>query len=359
MAITSGVGDHRAWLNVGGSSFLLEGGSVSQSAEKTTSSFSGVIPMSMEGAQNKFSTMAAGEEATITVETRGQTATLITGSIDTVRFDYIQRKIRFMGRDKSAKLHEEVSSEKHINKKPSEIVKELTGRVGLTGNIAESKVYAGKKLEKDYVKLTQNHSFSKIIHEMARIDGARWWIDPTGQFHYEIGDSQNNTYTINFDQSNIISSDCLQLNISHNLQAGRPTEIEVEGFHPKKRKVISSTAKVGGSGPKRKITYQVPTIDEEQAESHAKSEVAERSRQQISVSVTVVGDPSVHAGMKLQINGTDFDQTLDIDTVSHTFGMGGHVTHISSKAAKEGRDGGGGGELPDVDTSPTAEEINE
>lgn len=348
MAISSGFGPHAAWLNVGEDSFPIEHGNVSQSAEKTTSSFSGVIPMSIVGAQTKFANMVADEEATITVQTRGQTATLITGSIDTVRFDYIHRTINFAGRDKSAKLHEEVSSEKWLNKKPSEIVQELTNRVGLSGKITASSVQAGKKLEKDYVKLTQNHTFAKVIHEMARIDGARWWVDPNGEFNYAMADSETSTYTININQNTRpISADCLQLRISHNLQAGRPQEITVKGFHSKERKIITSVSNVSGKGPKRSFIYHVPTIDDDRASRHAKSEAAERSRQEITVTAVIVGDPTVQAGMKLQLNGTDFDQSLDIDTVQHDFGMSGHTTHITAKSAGAGRDSGTG-ELPDV-----------
>ncbi|WP_342711445.1 hypothetical protein AAFG13_06125 [Bradyrhizobium sp. B124] len=53
---------------------------------------------------------------------------------------------------------------------------------------------------------------------------------------------------------------------------------------------------------------------------------------------TVVGDPAVAAGMGLSLKGTEyFDQSFDIDTVVHDFGMSGHTTHITARSAKEGR----------------------
>jgi hypothetical protein len=56
------------------------------------------------------------------------------------------------------------------------------------------------------------------------------------------------------------------------------------------------------------------------------------------VRATVVRDPSVAAGMGLSLTGTtQFDQTFDIDTVHHDFGMRGHTTHITARAAKKGR----------------------
>ena len=56
------------------------------------------------------------------------------------------------------------------------------------------------------------------------------------------------------------------------------------------------------------------------------------------MSATVVGDPSVQAGMGLQLSGSNFfDQVFDIDTVTHDFGMGGHLTHITARSAGQGR----------------------
>ena len=53
---------------------------------------------------------------------------------------------------------------------------------------------------------------------------------------------------------------------------------------------------------------------------------------------TVVGDPACSAGMGLSLTGTsEFDQIFDIDTVHHDFGMRGHTTHITARAAKKGR----------------------
>jgi hypothetical protein len=55
------------------------------------------------------------------------------------------------------------------------------------------------------------------------------------------------------------------------------------------------------------------------------------------VNATVVGDTSVAAGMGLQLSGTQFDQTFEIDSVHHDFGMGGYRTSITARSAKEGR----------------------
>jgi hypothetical protein len=56
------------------------------------------------------------------------------------------------------------------------------------------------------------------------------------------------------------------------------------------------------------------------------------------LTATVVGDPTVAAGMGLSLTGTHyFDQTYDVDTVHHEFGMRGHTTHITARSAAERR----------------------
>ena len=56
------------------------------------------------------------------------------------------------------------------------------------------------------------------------------------------------------------------------------------------------------------------------------------------MSATVVGDPTVYAGMGLTLYGTGyFDQTYDIDTVHHKIGMSGHTTSMTSRGWKTGR----------------------
>jgi hypothetical protein len=337
MAITSGVGPHFAWLNVAGSSFPIEHGSVTQSAKRKSSSFSGVIPLSYPGAAAALANLG-DNTATITVSTRGMTGTLVTGEVDAVVFGFIDRVINFSGRDKSAKLHDNKSSEKWLNKKPSEIVQDLIGRVGLSGNITASKLMAGKKLEQDYVYLSDNVSFGYLIHKLSQFDGARWWVDPNGQFNYVPLGSQQGVYSIFVNQdSEPISADCVQLRIRRNIQAGKTISATVKSWHPKKKQVFSYSSNVQGNGGPKNYNYHVPTLLQDHVTKHAQSQANEKARHELTVDATVVGDPSVQAGMGLQVSGTDFDQVYEIDTVHHEIGMNGHHTQIVARSAKSGR----------------------
>jgi prophage tail gpP-like protein len=271
--------------------------------------------------------------------TRGVTKRLLTGQIDTVDFDLIGRKITVTGRDKSAKLHDKKSSEKWLNKKTTDIVKELAERAGMKVGSKDLGTIAGKMLEQDYVKLSDNVSFAYVIHKLAELDGARWWVDADGVFHYVPFNSPSGVYSIFIDQSSQpIKSDCLHLRIRHNVQAGRDIEVHLKAWHPKKKKVIQHKSVIKGNGAPITYNYNIPILQQDQVEKHARSQAMEKARHELSVRASVVGDPTVAVGMGLSVTGTtQYDQTYDIDTVHHDFGMRGHTTHITARNAKEGR----------------------
>lgn len=338
MAITSGVGPHAAWLNVSGTSFPVERGSVTQEATRKTSSFQVRIPMSLPGAADALA-WVGDNDATITVLARGQTSTLFTGEIKEVTFDYIGRTISVRGQDKSGQLHQNKSSEKFQNQLNSDVVSDIVGRVGLAGNVFPSQLMAGKKLEQDFVKLSDNVSFSQLIHKMSELDGNRYYVDPDGQFHYEpFGSSTRGAYSININQDQQpISSDCLVLKVTRNVEAGKTVEVGINAWHPKLKHLFQNKATVPGNGGPHLYNFNLPTQLQDHVDKHATSKANEYARGELTVHATVVGDPAVSAGMDLQLSGTQFDQTFDIDTVHHEFGMGGYRTSIVARSAKQGR----------------------
>jgi hypothetical protein len=339
MAITSGVGPHFAWLTVNGGTFPIENGSVEQQAQRKSSTFSGALPLSYPGAEETLAALG-DNTAFITVSTRGVQQRLVTGEIDTTDFDYVERTIRFTGRDKSSKLHDNKTSEKWQNKKGSEIVSDLAGRVGLETNIAQSLLLAGKKLEQDYVRLSDNISFAYVIHKLAEFDGARWWVDAQGMFHYQPLNSPSGVYTLNYQPPLVgpMSADFMGLRIRRNVQAGKSVAVTVKSWHPKQKKVFSETSNVEGRGGPINYNYHIPNLLKDHVKRHAQSQATEKSRHELTLSADIVGDPTINIGMGLQLNGTGFwDQLYEMDTIHHVFGMRGHRTHITARAGLGGR----------------------
>ena len=339
MAITSGAGPHYAWLTVNGSTFPVQNGSVEQQATRKTSSFSANIPLSYPGAMDALASVG-DNTATITVLTRGMQATLFTGEADTAEFDYIGRVIRITGRDPSAKLHENRTSEKWLNKKGSDIVQDLAGRVGLNVEADSSQLMAGKQLQQDYVRLSDNVTYAYVIHKLAELDGARWWIDQNGTLQYRLMNNPTGTYTLTYvpPTTGSMSADFMTLRVRRNIQAGKSIAVNVKTWHPKKKQVFNYTSNVPGNGTTINHDHDIPGLLQDHVQQYAKSRANELARHELTISATVAGDPSVNVAMGLQLNGTGyFDQAYQMDTVSHEFGMSGHRTNITAKSALQGR----------------------
>lgn len=335
MAISTGAGPHFSYLSVGGSQFPIEAGTVSQHRTKKSSTFHVAIPLSYPGAEATFATLG-DNEATITVVTNGASGTLLTGEADNATFDLIGRTIKVSGRDKAHKLHGKKTSEKWINKTGSEIVQDLAGRVGLSVKIEGQGLKAGKLLEQDFVRLSDNVSFAYVIAKLAELDGARWWVDKTGTLHYQSNNNQSGSYTLNMrDANGQVSADFMQLHIHRNIQAGKPIEVKVNSWHPKDKKVYKGEKSLGGVGEKQEYHYTLPNLKQDHVDKYAESKAAEHGRHELTISATMVGDPSIDVAMALVLNGTQhFDQSYEMDCVTHSIGMGGHRMTITARSRK-------------------------
>lgn len=340
MAVSSGTGAHYAWISVNGATFPLENGSVEQRATRKSSTFSGAIPISYQGAEATFANLG-DNTAVVTVTTRGNTATLLTGEVDVAEFDYVGRVIRIHGRDKASKLHSSKTSEKWLNKKGSEIVQDLAGRVGLSVSAAASALMAGKKLEQDHVRLSDNVSFAYVIHKLAEFDGARWWIDANGTLQYQLSGSPQGSYTLNYIKRGTngpISTDFMGLKIRRNVQAGKGISVNVKSWHPKNKQVYQDSSNVDGNGGPTNYSYHIPNLLQDHVKQHAKARANEHARHELTLHADVAGDPSINVAMALVVSGTGyFDQSYEMDVVHHTLGMSGHRMTITAKAAKAGR----------------------
>jgi hypothetical protein len=330
------VSDHRAWIAVNGLSFPILSGSAEQNATRRSSSFSAQIPLGYPGAEAFFALLDTNE-ATVSVLTGGVTQDLMAGEIDTADFDYIGGVISVRGRCKSAKLHAQKTAEKWINKKPHEIVQDLAGRVGLNVEIDQSSLKAGRFIQIDWSKMTDNVSYMTVVHKMAEFMGARWWVDAKGVLYVKSTDNPQGVYTLNYSNGPPKSANFLSLRICRNIQAGKPCTVTVKSFHPGQKKTFAGTFSIGGAGESVEYAYHLPGHSQDHADQHARTKAKEHTRHELQLSATLPGDPLIDVAMKLQLAGTMFAQGFDMDSIHHQFGYGGHTMSISARSAKEGR----------------------
>lgn len=329
MAISSGWGPHFAWLQTDVGTFPIEEGIVDQHAERKASTFSVELPMNLPGAYEALQNATTGS---VIVSTRGDQETLISGNVKTIEYDLIDTKIRVGGQDSGSELHNTKSSEKWVNKHGSEIVQDLASRVGLQVQADASSLLAGKKVNIDYARVTDGISFAAVMHKLAELDGARWWVK-NGTLYYRSSNSPSGTYTINYDPGPPIVCDALRLHIGINADASRPVTVNVASWHPKSKQVYKGTSSVGGNGKNLSYNFHIPNLLQDHVNGYAKSKLTEITRHARTLQAELVGDPSIDVAMGLQLTGTGiFDGLFEMDTISHHIGMGGHTMAITAKS---------------------------
>lgn len=324
----------RASITIGGQSFDIISGGAHQEATKRSSTMHALCALKdFPGREAFFADMSDNTGGIYS----GDTA-LVDGEWDHVGIDLVDGVVRLSGRDKSAALHEKKSSEKFNNMSRSEVVEKVAKRNGLQAQVDGGKLKAGKLFQIDWAKLTDGVSDAAIIHKLAELEGARWWVKGS-TLHFKGKDEGSSTYSVQYQppMGGPASGNFLRLSLALNVQAGKTLKVNVKSWHTKKKKTIEATKTLNGNGGTLTWNYRQPGLEQDHADDLALKKLTEHSRHELTLDVEMVGDPSIDVGMGLQLQGTAFDQTFEMDSIHHSLGQGGHTMRITAKSAKQGR----------------------
>jgi phage protein D len=340
MAVSSGVGPHFAFIAVNGTNYPVTDGHVCQQKKKTTSDFHVTVPMSYPGALEALIGLQKSTPVSILVSTRGEQATLLTGTALKIMPSFIKRTISVSGQDQSSALHQMKVSQKFQNMTGSQIVQQLAAQAGLSVQADSSALMAGKIVNTDYARLADNVSIAQVIHKLAEFDGARWFVQ-NGTLFYQLQDNPQGTYTLNYvppTPGNPMQSDCLELNFTINVLALGGGMVTVKSWHPRQAQAFQGQATFGNGGGNTNYTFHVPNLMQDHAQQHAQSKANEIGMNAVTVYARVVGDPTINVAMDLQVNGTgtSLDSTYSFDSITHEFGMGGHTMHLGARTKVSG-----------------------
>jgi len=338
MAISSGVGPHRAWVSVNGLTLPVIKGNVHIHGTKKASTFEATVALYQTPGLEAALANIGDNQASVVASTLGVEGTLVTGEIDDIDIDYIGGAAELCGRDNSAKLHEKLSAEKWINKHPDEIIQDLAGRVGLSVQIDPLAIKMARLMNSDHVKLSDTVTYATLVHKLSEFMGAHWYCQGN-TLKVVSGNPQGAPYTINISigANNEVVSDALSLKIKRNVQAGKPIDVKVKAWHVQDKKVYTGQYTVGGNGTQKEYTYHLPNLKQDHVDQHAKAKAKDHSRHELTISAEVAGDPTIDASGPLILNGTAFAGSYTMDEVEHEIGMDGHTTSITAKGPKAGR----------------------
>jgi len=345
MPITSGIAPVNGWVEVGGQQLQVIHCVVRFTAVGGDNTLTARIPLTPY-----FDTVAplTGTEQKITAVVQGQSGTfqLMEATIKLIVFELTHTQITIQGYQGLFKLAERKTTDTWTNKKGSDIVGDLVQRAGLPFASMPSKVMAGKKVGQDYVKLTNGDSYFTVAQTLGHLDGRRLYMDEQGTVNYKPAGTGGGSYSVHWKKptrSSPMQSDCLDIRVTHNLDASAPQQSTFSGFKPSDKQVKSGTHTTPGTGEPKQHYQEVPNIEAEQAQEYALNQAERSASHEWEMQVTVVGDPSIKldGNMQLSGTGTDLDQSYPIDEVQHSFGINGYTTTVNAKGKKGG--GGGGG----------------
>ena len=339
MATQTGVNPHRAWISLNGPVFPLINGSATLNGTRQSSHFSATIPINYPGAQAAAAGLCDNQCAVI-VESNGKKAALVIGEADSTTFNYGQNgTIVISGRDNSSRLHNKKYHDKFENKRTTEVVQELCDLVGLVCEPSGEGTMFGKKLDDEggYVDIAEGMSYAAIISKCAELDNARWFVDTSNVFHYEIDPQPSAGFTVYYQAGPPEKSDAFQISIERNIQAGKTIKVFIKSWQSEDKDTHEADASVAGCGTDVEYEFNAPTMVQDQVQKYAESKANEIARHEITVHAHVVGDPTIDQDTGLGVSGTAFDGPYLIDQIQHTFGMGGHKMIITARGTSPGR----------------------
>jgi hypothetical protein len=83
--------------------------------------------------------------------------------------------------------------------------------------------------------------------------------------------------------------------------------------------------------------YRSPGLEQDHADDLATNKANEHARHEVEVQLNLVGDPSIDVGMGLQLIGTAFAQTFEMDRICHDISEHGYRMQVIAKSARQGR----------------------
>jgi hypothetical protein len=334
MAIVSGVRAPRAQVMIGGQSFNVKSARVNQEATRKSSTMSAECALNSFPGGDAFFAGLSDNKGSISID--GEP--LCTGEWNSVHIGYDSTLVELQGQDDSTSLHQKKSSEKFNNQTRSDIVNKVAQRNNLNAQVDSLPLLAGKLFQIDWAKLTDGVSDAAIIHKIAELSGARWWVK-SGTLYFKGKDDKASNYTVHYQAGEPSSGDFIRLGIMLNLQAAKSLEVNGESWHQKKKQTFKSQKKLlGFINPPLVYNYRTPGMEQDHLEDLITNKAVELARHEVEIHALLVGDPSIDIGMGLQLVGTAFAQTYEMDQICHEIGPHGYTMDITAKSAREGRD---------------------
>lgn len=279
---------------------------------------------------------AANLRVEICVGVDSSPRSLIVGLADSIDIDTTHGLIEIEGRDLCAGLIEARVQQTFSNQTSSEIAEGFAQSQGLAADVAQTTTPVGRyyQSEHDQVALDQFCRATTqwdLLVFLAQHEGFDVWASGS-TLHFQPAVVSPVTQTI-------LPADCMSLRMHRALTLASDIEVVVKSWNSRQQSAFVQVARqsgqhAGGGRQTQRYVYVRPNLLADQALQLAQRILADLSRHERLVQLTMPGDLVLTPRSMVAIGGTgtDFDQVYQIAEIEREFSLGrGFVQHVKIK----------------------------
>ena len=267
-------------------------------------------------------------------------SSMLQGAVDCVDIDPVQGILRAEGRDLTAALIEARTQETFANRTSSEIAMLLAGRHNLAAYVTPTTTPVGRYYQSEHDRITLDQ-FSRATTEwdllvfLARQEGFDVFVSGN-TLYFQPPSTQSGAVTL-------APSSVVDLRLERALTLARDIEVTVKSWNTRQQVAFVQTARSRGrpgqpqdrgSGQPQRFIYVHPNLTSDQALQLAQQKLAELTRHERVISVTMPGELTLTPRSMIALAGTntDFDQIYFVDSIErHLHVEAGFTQHLRCK----------------------------
>jgi phage protein D len=260
------------------------------------------------------------------------------GQVDDLDFDFDDLTLHASGRDLTAALTDNKTSEKYINQTASQVAGKLAAKYGLTASITATTKRVGVEYAADHVDLKSQKTEWQLLTFLAEKESFRVFVKGR-VLHFEpIPASVATTFVLQKatggDGPDAWNGQTVK--ISRTLTVARDISVTVISWHGKKKLQFKRTATLPkkGSGQVQTVVRTFPNLTPEEAQRRAQQILSEMSKHEVKLAFTGPADSILAIDGAIQVKGTGtvLDQTFFPASIARTMTFdGGYGWTVEAK----------------------------
>ena len=249
----------------------------------------------------------------------GNFSTVMVGLIDDLKFDRATGVTHLHGRDLVARLIDAKTANRYSNMTASQAVTEIAKQFGFIPQVTPTKLAIGKYSNDVYDALSGSSPYWDLITAWARAENFTAYVDGTTlYFGPPPADTDQSPWVfyLNRDSNGRLWGNCTDLTLTKNNSLSKDITVTVLSHSAKTGGSIMATASRTGTrvplssrssdaDSTLNIIIRKPGLNLAQAQAIANAKLAELSRWEREVSITVEASAELTVQKAIQIKGTD------------------------------------------------------